>query len=44
MSKIISLFSAALEIQEIFNVILSLFTAVLKNFLKMKTSSIYKNS
>ncbi len=44
MSEIISLFNAALKIQEIFNVIVSLFTAVFKNSLKMKILFIYKNS
>jgi len=36
--------SAASETQEIFNVIMSFFTAMFKNSLKMKTLSIYKNS
>jgi len=44
MSKITFLFSAASETQEIFNVIMSFFIVVFKNFLKMKTLSIYKNS
>ncbi len=44
MSEIISLFSAASETQEIFNVIMFLFAVVFKNSLKMKTSFIYKNS
>ncbi len=44
MSKIISLFNAASETQEIFNVIVFLFTVMFKNSLKMKTLSIYKNS
>ncbi len=44
MSEVTSLFSAALETQEIFNVIIFFFTTVFKNSLKMKTSSIYKSS
>ncbi len=44
MSKIISLFNAALKTQEIFNIIMSFFTTVFKNSLKMKISSIYKNN
>ncbi len=44
MSEITSLFSAASEIQEIFNVIMFFFTMMFKNSLKMKTLFIYKNS
>ncbi len=44
MSKITSLFNAASETQEIFNVIMSFSAAMFKNSLKMKTSFIYKNS
>ncbi len=44
MSEMISLFNAALEIQEIFNIIMFFSAAMFKNFLKIKTSSIYKNS
>jgi len=44
MFKIISLFSAASETQEIFNVIIFFFIMMFKNSLKIKTSSIYKNS
>ncbi len=44
MSEVTSLFSATSETQEIFNVIVSFSTAMFKNSLKMKTSSIYKNS
>ncbi len=44
MSEITSLSSAASEIQEISNVIMSFSAAVFKDSLKMKTSSIYKNS
>ncbi len=44
MFKTISLFNAASETQEIFNVIVSLSAAIFKNSLKMKILSIYKNS
>ncbi len=44
MSEVTSLFSAASETQEIFNIIMFFFTTVFKNSLKMKTSSIYKNN
>ncbi len=44
MSKVISLFSAVSETQEIFNVIVFFFIIMFKNSLKMKTSFIYKNS
>ncbi len=44
MSKITSLSSAASKIQEIFNVIMSFSVMMFKNSLKMKTSSVYKNS
>ncbi len=44
MPEITSLFSAASEIQEIFNVIMSFSATVFKNSLKMKTLSVYKNS
>ncbi len=44
MSETTFLFSAASEIQEIFNVIMSFSTVMFKNSLKMKTLSIYKNS
>jgi len=44
MSEIISLFSAASEIQEIFNIIMSLSAVMFKNSLKMKISFIYKSS
>ncbi len=44
MPEATSLFNAASETQEIFNVIVSFFAAVFKNSLKMKTLSIYKNS
>jgi len=44
MPEVTSLFSAASETQEIFNVIVSLSAAVFKNSLKMKTLSVYKNS
>ncbi len=44
MSEITSLFSAASETQEIFNVIISFFIMMFKNSLKMKTLSVYKNS
>ncbi len=44
MSEITSLSSAASEIQEIFNVIMSFSAVMFKNSLKIKTSSIYKNN
>ncbi len=44
MSEITSLFSAALETQEIFNVIMFFFVMMFKNSLKMKTLSVYKDS
>ncbi len=44
MPEVTSLFSAASEIQEISNVIVSFSAAMFKDSLKMKTSSIYKNS
>jgi len=44
MPEITSLFNAASETQEIFNIIMSFFTVVFKNSLKMKTLSVYKNS
>jgi len=44
MSEIISLSSAASEIQEIFNVIVSLSAVMFKDSLKIKTSSVYKNN
>ncbi len=44
MSKITSLFNAASETQEIFNVIISFSVTMFKNSLKIKTLSIYKNS
>ncbi len=44
MPKITPLSSVASETQEISNVIVSLSAAVFKDSLKMKTSSIYKNS
>ena len=44
MSKITSLFNAASETQEISNIIMSFFTTVFKNSLKMKTLFIYKNN
>jgi len=44
MPEAISLFNAASETQEIFNVIMSFFAAMFKNSLKIKTSFIYKNS
>jgi len=44
MSETTSLFNAASEIQEIFNVIMSLSAVMFKNSLKMKTLSVYKNS
>jgi len=44
MSKIIFLFNAASETQEIFNIIVFFFTVMFKNSLKMKTLFIYKNS
>ncbi len=44
MSEATSLFNAASETQEIFNVIVSFSAMMFKNSLKMKTLSIYKNS
>ncbi len=44
MSEIISLSSAASEIQEIFNVIVSLSAVMFKDSLKIKISSVYKNN
>jgi len=44
MSEIISLFNVASETQEIFNIIMSFFTMMFKNSLKIKTLSIYKSS
>ncbi len=44
MPEIISLFNVALEIQEIFNVIIFFSAMMFKNFLKMKILSIYKNN
>jgi len=44
MSEITFLFSAASEIQEIFNIVVFFFTVMFKNSLKMKISFIYKNS
>ncbi len=44
MFKIISLFSAASETQEIFNVIMSFFIMMFKNSLKIKTLFIYKSN
>jgi len=44
MPEVTSLFSAASETQEIFNVIMFFSIMMFKNSLKMKTLSIYKNS
>jgi len=44
MSEITFLFSAASEIQEIFNIVVFFFAVMFKNSLKMKISFIYKNS
>ncbi len=44
MSEITLLFNAASETQEIFNVIVFLSAVMFKNFLKIKTLFIYKNS
>ncbi len=44
MPEATSLFSAASETQEIFNVIMSFFIMMFKNSLKIKILFIYKNS